>query len=284
MLHPTKNEDGDIQDVEAMDAFIHFATIGWKLIFAMVPPPHYCGGWACFVIALAFIGVCTMVVGEFANLFGCSLKLKTTVTAISFVALGTSLPDTFASMQAAVQDKYADPAIGNVLGSNAVNVFLGLGLPWLIACIDDSNKFPSTYENKGFYMRGGALGFSVVVFTILAITCIFFLIGRRFVVGGELGGESFGRYGSCAFLCLLWVIYITLSTLQAYGLLGETRFGIEPQYVHRMEKCWSPGDRKYLETATEWPLADGTVQKGQAGDLLKNRLAISDCITALIKK
>ena len=27
------------------------------------------------------------------------------------------------------------PAIGNVTGSNAVNVFLGLGLPWLIASI-----------------------------------------------------------------------------------------------------------------------------------------------------
>ena len=55
------------------------------------------------------------------------------VTAITFVALGTSLPDTFASKAAAIGDDTADAAIGNVTGSNAVNVFLGLGLPWLMA-------------------------------------------------------------------------------------------------------------------------------------------------------
>lgn len=55
--------------------------------------------------------------------------------AITFVALGTSLPDTFASKAAAVGERYADNAIGNVTGSNSVNVFLGLGLPWLIAAI-----------------------------------------------------------------------------------------------------------------------------------------------------
>ena len=51
------------------------------------------------------------------------------------MALGTSLPDTFASKAAAVGEKTADNAIGNVTGSNSVNVFLGLGLPWTIAAI-----------------------------------------------------------------------------------------------------------------------------------------------------
>merc|ERR1719313_2256595 len=109
------------------------------------------------------IGVCTFVVGDFANLLGCTMYIKTTVTAISFVALGTSLPDTFASMTAAVQDKYADPALGNVTGSNAVNVFLGLGLPWLIACYYEGSAYPLTFENSGYYVQAGALGFSVIV-------------------------------------------------------------------------------------------------------------------------
>jgi solute carrier family 8 (sodium/calcium exchanger) len=50
------------------------------------------------------------------------MGLKSTVTAITFVALGTSLPDTFASKTAAVQDAGADNAIGNVTGSNAVPI------------------------------------------------------------------------------------------------------------------------------------------------------------------
>ncbi len=35
----------------------------------------------------------------------------------------------------AVSEPYADSSIGNVTGSNSVNVFLGLGLPWMIAAI-----------------------------------------------------------------------------------------------------------------------------------------------------
>ena len=43
--------------------------------------------------------------------------------------------DTFASKVAAVQDEYADASIGNVTGSNAVNVFLGIGIAWTIAAV-----------------------------------------------------------------------------------------------------------------------------------------------------
>lgn len=29
MKHPTKNEDGEIEDISVMDGVIHFITIGW---------------------------------------------------------------------------------------------------------------------------------------------------------------------------------------------------------------------------------------------------------------
>lgn len=98
MLHPTKNEDGDIEDFETADGVMHFICIGWKLFFSIVPPPHYAKGWACFGGSLAMIGVVTAVVEKFATLFGCVLNVDPPITAITFVALGTSLPDTFASM------------------------------------------------------------------------------------------------------------------------------------------------------------------------------------------
>lgn len=101
MLHPQKNEDGDIEDFETIDGFMHFSCIGWKLFFALVPPPHYAHGWACFVGALLMIGIVTAIVEKFATLFGCVLLVPPSITAITFVAFGTSLPDTFASMTAA---------------------------------------------------------------------------------------------------------------------------------------------------------------------------------------
>lgn len=208
MLHPTKNEDGDIEDVDGMSCFIHFATIGWKLLFAIVPPPHYWGGWACFLGALSMIGAVVVVVADFANMFGCVFDIKPSVTAITFVALGTSLPDTFASMKAAVDDINADPALGNVTGSNAVNVFMGLGLPWIIAAHYDKSKYDENY-----FVPAGALGFSVGVFTALAVTAIIFIALRRKIIGAELGGPDTSRKLSCAFMCSLWVIYIVASTL-----------------------------------------------------------------------
>ena len=55
---------------------------------------------------------------QFGNLLGCTTGLMQQVTGVTFIALGTSLPDTIASRTAALQDDTADAAIGNVTGSN----------------------------------------------------------------------------------------------------------------------------------------------------------------------
>lgn len=104
-----------------------------QVIFAIIPPCTWLGGWVTFCVALMMIGLVTTIVGDLATIFGCLIGLKDEATAILFVALGTSLPDLFASKTAAVNEKYADASVGNVTGSNSVNVFLGLGLPWVIA-------------------------------------------------------------------------------------------------------------------------------------------------------
>ena len=59
------------------------------------------GGWPAFGVALFFIGAITAIVAEVATVLGCTLNLEEAVTAITLVAIGTSLPDTFASMTAA---------------------------------------------------------------------------------------------------------------------------------------------------------------------------------------
>lgn len=101
MLHPTKNEDGEIVDIDFTDGLLHLAFIFWKLAFSIVPPAHMNNGYPCFFMSLLMIGVVTAIVAEFANLLGCVIRLDSGITAITIVALGTSLPDTFASMAAA---------------------------------------------------------------------------------------------------------------------------------------------------------------------------------------
>jgi solute carrier family 8 (sodium/calcium exchanger) len=190
-----------------MEAVIHFFSIGWAVLFALCPPPHWGGGVPCFIAAISFIGALTAVVGEIAGVMGCVMGLKPGVTAITFVAIGTSLPDTFASMKAATEADNADAAVGNVTGSNSVNVFLGLGLPWVIAVIYSSKN------NEEYKVPAKGLDLSVILFLSCSMVGIFMLIVRRCVVKGELGGSPTGRLVSAILFISLWFIYIIFSCL-----------------------------------------------------------------------
>lgn len=196
---------------------MHTLTIFWKILFAFIPPREWGGGWPAFIVALTFIGTITAIVAEVATVLGCTVGLKSAVTAITLVAVGTSLPDTFASMTAARQFEFADSAIGNVTGSNSVNVFVGLGLPWLISSIYAS-KHADTMPN-GYETPPGNLAFSVMLFLMTSLTCFLVLGIRRCALGGELGGSGIVKYGSAIFLMSLWVVYVTFSTLKAYEII-----------------------------------------------------------------
>eukprot|EP00092_Neocalanus_flemingeri_P081218 GFUD01101392.1.p1 GENE.GFUD01101392.1~~GFUD01101392.1.p1 ORF type:complete len:850 (+),score=201.01 GFUD01101392.1:535-3084(+) len=209
---------GDIENASFGDYVMHLLTFGFKLIFSIIPPAGMGGGWPCFFVSLSMIGLLVIVVGDLAGIFGCLVGLEDEITAITFVALGTSLPDTFASKAAAVNEKSADNAIGNVTGSNSVNVFMGLGIPWMIASIYHAIYNPDV----GFKVDAGALVFSVLLYTVCAILGLGLILVRRFVPffgSSELGGPKAGKYASSAFLLLLWISYIVFSSLQTYGVI-----------------------------------------------------------------
>ncbi|XP_008297094.1 sodium/calcium exchanger 1-like isoform X9 [Stegastes partitus] len=205
------DERGEEKLPSCFDYVMHFLTVFWKLLFAFVPPTDYWNGWACFVVSISVIGLLTAVIGDLASHFGCTVGLKDSVTAVVFVALGTSVPDTFASKVAAIQDQYADASIGNVTGSNAVNVFLGIGVAWSIAAIYHSIK------GEEFKVDPGTLAFSVTLFTIFAFICIAVLIYRRRPeIGGELGGPRVPKILTTSLFFSLWLMYIVFSSLEAY--------------------------------------------------------------------
>nr|XP_053639651.1 sodium/calcium exchanger 1-like isoform X3 [Cherax quadricarinatus] len=215
-------EEGDDEDEEGgeeklpscMDYVMHFITVFWKVLFAFVPPTDRQGGWSCFVISIAAIGFLTALIGDVAIHFGCTISLKDSVTAISIVALGTSVPDTFASKVAAQQDPYADASVGNVTGSNAVNVFLGIGIAWTMAAIFHNVK------GNDFHVLPGNLAFSVTLFCVEALVAIALMMARRHrSIGGELGGPKISKIATTVFLIFLWIFYVLISTLEAYKII-----------------------------------------------------------------
>jgi Ca2+/Na+ antiporter len=221
---------------------IHAITVVFKVSFAFVPPVCFGGGWPAFVVSLSFIAIMTVIVGDLAGLFGCVCGLDPGITAITFVALGTSMPDLFASKAAATAEPSADACIGNVTGSNCVNVFLGLGLPWTIGALywayvekdsEIQKEWAAKYghlsavqdflkENPGeayFVVEAGGLGFSVIIFTIFSLICLLTLHLRRKVYGGELGGPQPMRNVTFAFFVSLWVAYVLVSSFKIEGII-----------------------------------------------------------------
>jgi len=216
-FHEAMNMGGeDGGDPEFADYLMHFLSFYWKVLHAIVPPTDYWGGWGTFWVSLGMIGAITCLVGDTAKMLGCVIGLDDSITAITFVALGTSLPDTFASMEATAQDETADAAITNVTGSNSVNVFLGLGLPWCMAAF-----YHAAEDTPGGYKYpAGDLVFSVLVFFAFAVACIALLIIRRFYFEAELGGNVPFAYFSSAFLAGSWFMYVIISALKTKGKIG----------------------------------------------------------------
>lgn len=87
-----EEESGEERLPSCFDYIMHFLTVFWKVLFAFVPPTEYWNGWACFIVSICLIGALTAVTGDLASHFGCTIGLKDSVTAVVFVALGTSVP------------------------------------------------------------------------------------------------------------------------------------------------------------------------------------------------
>lgn len=92
-----------------------------------------------------------------------------------------------------------------------MNVFLGLGLPWVIAVIYEIYIVDNPIGAYRYPAKG--LDLSVLLFLICSLVGLVVLVMRRIVVKGELGGSPAGRKLSAAFFIGLWVFYIAFASL-----------------------------------------------------------------------
>jgi solute carrier family 8 (sodium/calcium exchanger) len=219
---------------------LHALMLPWKILFALVgPPADMCGGLALFIGSLLGIMLQVVLIGDLASQLGCELGMRDSVTAITIVALGTSLPDLFASMTAAKDDDTADNSIGNVTGSNSVNVFLGLGLPWMVASIYWASvgatpawqaAYPTFYQmygdRGGFVVCAGSLAFSVTVFAVVATITLGLIVLRRVCLNpsAELGGSRNLARATFAGFAMLYGVYLTFSIMRSEDVGGFSGF------------------------------------------------------------
>ena len=91
---------------------IPFVLLSLQVFAAFIPPVEWRGGYPALGVALGILGMLMAIVKEVAHMFGCALGLSDLMTGMSIVALGTSLPDTFASQYAAIHDDSAVSSSG----------------------------------------------------------------------------------------------------------------------------------------------------------------------------
>ncbi|KAL3517437.1 hypothetical protein ACH5RR_020026 [Cinchona calisaya] len=112
--------------------FWRSVLVPWRLLFAFVPPYQIAHGWIAFICSLVFIRGIAYVVTKLTDLISCVTGINAYVIAITALAGGISWPVLVASKIAAELQITADSAIANITCSNSVNIYLGIGIHWLI--------------------------------------------------------------------------------------------------------------------------------------------------------
>jgi len=67
-----------------------------------------------------------------ARVFGCVSGIGPSMTGLTVLSAGLSIPDAVTSWKSAIHSKYADDAITQLLCSSTSNAFFGIGVSWLV--------------------------------------------------------------------------------------------------------------------------------------------------------
>ena len=111
-------------------------SLPWYAAFQLTIPPCDKERWekfyiVSFAMSILWIGFITHWMVEWCVRIGCILNIPSVVMGTTVLAAGTSIPDALSSI-AVARDGLADMAVANAVGSNVFDIWLGLGLPWLL--------------------------------------------------------------------------------------------------------------------------------------------------------
>ncbi|CAO2144994.1 unnamed protein product [Urochloa humidicola] len=187
----------------------------WKLLFAFVPPYHIAHGWIAFISSLIFISGIAYGVTKITDQISCVTGVSPYVIAFTALAAGTSWPDLVASKIAAERQVTADSAIANITCSNSVNIYVGIGVPWLIDTV--YNFF--VYQEPLYIDNAAGLSFSLLVFFATSFGCVTVLVLRRIIIGAELGGPRLWAWITSVYFMILWVVFVVFSSLRVSGII-----------------------------------------------------------------
>ncbi|XP_055911886.1 sodium/potassium/calcium exchanger 3-like isoform X2 [Eupeodes corollae] len=161
-----------------------------------------------FLMCCFWISVLSYLVAWMITAVGDTFNIPDSVMGITFLAIGTSIPEAVSSVIVARRG-YGSMAICNSIGSNTFDVLVCLGFPWLIKTI----FFPSTPGNHSLDINSSGLIYSTV--TLLSAV---FMLFTSFVCTKFTLGKTVGY--ACLFLYISFVIFAILMEMNVFFVVN----------------------------------------------------------------
>jgi sodium/potassium/calcium exchanger 4 len=191
---------------EWKDRPIWALSLPWYALFTISIPPCHNPKWekwyfGSFLASIGWIGIISHFMVEWCARIGCLLKIPAIVMGTTVLAAGTSIPDALSSISVA-KDGFADMAVANAVGSNVFDIWLGLGLPWLLYLSWQKPSYITVSTTE-------LLPSSLILLGVL-ILYVGTVASKGFTITRQMGFMYIGFYMLYAFynIVLVWVVDI----------------------------------------------------------------------------
>lgn len=160
-----------------------------------------------FFISTVWIAAYSYVMVWMVAYVGFALNISDTIMGLTFLAAGTSVPDTIASILVA-QQGLGDMAVSNSIGSNVFDILLGLALPWSLSMIvANFMPEPPCFKLAQFTNIIVINSSGLVVSVALLLLSLVFVVGVIKMNGWKLNTKAGILIGIAYVLFLFGAIY-----------------------------------------------------------------------------
>ncbi|XP_026333087.1 sodium/potassium/calcium exchanger 4-like [Hyposmocoma kahamanoa] len=110
-----------------------------------------------FIMCIVWIACVSYLIAWFITVIGDTLNVPDSITGLTILAAGTSLPEAVSSVLV-TNHGHGTMGISNSIGSNTFDILLCLGLPWLIKSL----FYPSIPGNHWISLNSSGLSYSAI--------------------------------------------------------------------------------------------------------------------------
>ncbi|XP_068159264.1 sodium/potassium/calcium exchanger 5 [Drosophila tropicalis] len=161
------------------------------------------------LVAVIWISVISYLVSWFLTIVGYNIGIPDSIMGLTVLAAGTSVPEVVSSY-IVTKKGYGSMAICNAIGSNTFDIFICLGLPWLLKCL---------ISGSAVVINSKSLTITTALLLVTAFLLYLTFAATKFVLGKVVGWISLTTYA--VFLIVSCAMEMIQTTKRVCDIEGE---------------------------------------------------------------